>query len=518
MRVLATETRTDLTDLTDAQLAVLLREPASPAGPTVRDVMGEVFARHHPAVLAYARTCCRDAATAHDLAAEAFARTYRSVVSGAGPQHAWRAYLLTCVRRTAVDWAREGARTQLSDDFESWADTLPAGHDAEGAVLAAEEVSLVLRAYRSLPERWQAVLWHSVVEHEAADATARRLGITAGGVGSLVARAREGLREAYLRAHLDQTASEECRHFGALIATSVRRPDKRVARDLDRHLRSCADCARASRDLRDLNGRLGAILPAGILLWHPVSLWPSAAGHGVHLAAAKFGVARRLASAKVAWTAAAVTGATVAAVAIAPNLSHPSHPAAAPTAAPVREPAGQDPTVSATPAAAFALPPAARSSSAPSASAPPGSSAASPSSPPGSRSMVNAMTGLCAQADPGGAITQHDCDRSADQTWILLPAGGNARIKNLGTGRCLGTGGSTTDGALLVQEDCAASNADQVWTFCDNGMVVNAADGLLIGLKHWPKADHPGSGDQLTQSQNYYDSQAFRWQQRPLGT
>ncbi|MFJ9843303.1 sigma-70 family RNA polymerase sigma factor [Kitasatospora sp. NPDC101155] len=498
MSVLTTALRADLSDLTDAQLAALLREPASAAGLAVHDVMGEVFTRHHPAVLAYARTCCRDAATAQDLAAEAFARTYRSVASGAGPEHAWRPYLLTCVRHTAVDWAREGARTQLSDDFETWADTLPSGHDTEEAVLAGEEESLVIHAYRSLPERWQAVLWHAVVEHEPAAATARRLGITARGIGSLVARAREGLREAYLRAHLDQTANEECRHFGTLLATSIRRPDKRIARDLDRHLQSCADCARADRDLRDLNGRLGAMLPAGILLWNPASLWPSVAGHGVHLAAAKLGAAR-LGTAKVAWTAAAVTGATLAAVAVvaAPNPGHPPHPPAAPT----RAPESQDPTVQ-------AAPPASAAPSAPATSAP----AAGP------RTMINAMTSLCAQADPDGTLTQRACDRSAGQTWILLPLGDNVRIKNAGTGQCIGTGSSTTDGAPLVQETCTTANNDQIWTLRDNGMVVNTTTGLLIGLKHWPHADHPGPGDQLTQSQNYYNSEAFRWQRRPLST
>ncbi|MQS15725.1 RICIN domain-containing protein [Streptomyces kaniharaensis] len=116
------------------------------------------------------------------------------------------------------------------------------------------------------------------------------------------------------------------------------------------------------------------------------------------------------------------------------------------------------------------------------------------------------MTGLCAQADPGGALTQRACDRSVGQTWILLPAGGNMRIRNAGTGRCLGTGGSTTDGAPVVQEDCANGSKDQVWTLCDGGLLVNTASNLVLGLKHWPKADHSGSGDQLTKSQNYYDS------------
>ncbi|MGW4892274.1 sigma-70 family RNA polymerase sigma factor [Kitasatospora sp. NPDC004240] len=514
MSVLTTAFRTDLTDLGDAELAALLREPRAAAGPAVHDVMGEVFARHHAAVLAYARTCCRDAATAHDLAAEAFARTYRSAASGTGPHHAWRPYLLTCVRHIAVDWARDGARTRLSDDFEAWADTLPAGQDVESTVLAAEEGSLVLRAYRSLPERWQAVLWHAVVEQEPAAVTARRLGITARGIGSLIARAREGLREAYLRAHLDQAAGEECRHFGGLLAASIRRADKRAARDLGRHLRSCADCARAERDLRDLNDRLGALLPAGLLLWSPHVLWPAVAGHGVHLAAAaKLGVAR-LGTAKTAWTAAAVTGATTAAVAVVAVVSQPGQAPGRPVPPPAMVRAAS-PSVPPAPALPPVTPSASVTPSTTATTASPSPSASTP--PPGSRTLVNAMTGLCAQADPGGALTQRTCDRGADQTWTVIPVGSDVRIRNAGTGRCLGTGGSTADGAPLVQETCADGNNGQVWTLCGNGMVVNVASGLLLGLKHWPEAEHPGSGDQLTQSRNYYDSRAFRWQQRPPG-
>ncbi|MYT19663.1 sigma-70 family RNA polymerase sigma factor, partial [Streptomyces sp. SID7760] len=277
-----TARRQDLHDLSDAQLCALLRERDSASGADLSDVMGEVFARHHDAVLAYARTCCRDLATAGDLAAEAFARTYRAVAWGTGPEYVWRPYLLTCVRRVAAEWARRGARTQLSDDFDAWAAGLTGDQDVEGAALSAEEGSLVLRAYRSLPERWQAVLWHAVVEDEPAAETARRLGISAGGVGSLAARAREGLREAYLRAHLDESASEECRHYGALLAAALRRPGKRVTRDLGRHLRACESCGRAERDLRAVNNRLGALLPAGILLWHPASFALTAGAHGAH--------------------------------------------------------------------------------------------------------------------------------------------------------------------------------------------------------------------------------------------
>ncbi|WP_354643700.1 sigma-70 family RNA polymerase sigma factor [Kitasatospora camelliae] len=514
MSTLTTAPRSDLAGLGDAELSALLRESGRKAGPAVQGVMGEVFARHHKAVLGYARTCCRDAATAHDLAAEAFARTYQAVASGGGPQHAWRPYLLTCVRHIAVEWARDGARTRLSDDFESWADSLPAGQDVEGAVLAAEEGSLVLRAFRSLPERWQAVLWHAVVEREPAAATARRLDMTARGVGSLAARAREGLREAYLRAHLDQAASEECRHFGGRLAGAIRRPDRRADRDLARHLQDCADCARADRDLRDLNGRLGALLPAGLLLWSPHVLWPAVSGHGAQLAGAKLIAtklgAARLGTAKAVWTAAVVAGATVSVVALLPSPDRtPDRGAPAPADVPAAASASAGPEAATPEPSGPSLVPAVSGTASPTAAP----------LPPGSRTLVNRMTGLCAQADPGGALAVRACDGGAAQAWQPVTVGTGLQFRNIGTGRCLSSGGSTADQAPLVQEDCSRGRQAQLWTTCPefDGLLMNAASHLYLGVKHWPKADHVGAGDQVTQSQNYYGSPAFRWQQRPVG-
>ncbi|MFE9859424.1 RNA polymerase sigma factor [Streptomyces sp. NPDC005780] len=47
--------------------------------------MAELYRRHAPAVLMYARACCRDPHTAEDLAPEVFARTVRTVLDGRGP-------------------------------------------------------------------------------------------------------------------------------------------------------------------------------------------------------------------------------------------------------------------------------------------------------------------------------------------------------------------------------------------------------------------------------------------------
>ncbi|MFH8894370.1 sigma-70 family RNA polymerase sigma factor [Streptomyces sp. NPDC017949] len=353
MNSLGTARQQDLRSLSDGELCALLRGHTSESDAAVDDVMAEVFARHHSSVLAYARTCCRDLPTAQDLAAEAFVRTYRAVAWGAGPEYAWRPYLLTCVRHLAAAWTREGARMLMSDDFVEWAAHITDDQDVEAAVFSAEEGSLVLRAYKSLPERWQAVLWHAVVENEPAAETAGRLGISAGGVGSLVARAREGLREAYLRAHLDQSASDECRHYGVQIAATLRRPGKRRTRDLDRHLRACHDCARAERDLRDLNGRLGALLLGGILLWKPAAFLASLGENGAHLAAGTLNGAQLAGAMKCAVAVALAGAAVTALVALLPaeaennGSDRPAAPART-HSAPGPTPSG--PIVTATPA------------------------------------------------------------------------------------------------------------------------------------------------------------------------
>ncbi|MFF4104440.1 sigma-70 family RNA polymerase sigma factor [Streptomyces sp. NPDC001903] len=537
MSTSATARQQDLHDLSDAQLCALLRERDSGSGDEVSDVMGEVFSRHHDAVLAYARTCCRDLATARDLAAEAFARTYRAVAWGAGPEYVWRPYLLTCVRRVATEWARRGARTQLTDDFDTWAAGLSDDQDVEGAALLAEEGSLVLRAYRSLPERWQAVLWHAVVEHEPAAETARRLGISAGGVGSLAARAREGLREAYLRAHLDQSASDECRHYGGLLAAALRRPGKRITRDLGRHLRECEDCGRAERDLRAVNSRLGALLPAGILLWHPGSSALSAGVHGAHHVAAGKVVGLKLTAARFGagkWTAAAaVAGTTMTAFVLLPAEDRLERAAPAPAVAsprPSEEPNPYlipYPTDSAPPIVSIGAPMSATAPSPAPFTAPPSSASPSPTSAATGQPLVNTASGLCvgfAGSGSEGPLQLQPCNGDASQGWQRLPAGRDTyQFRNTGTGTCLdGTtaGGNVVDVVLRTcrsgtgretqlwkPEQAGRSGAFRLW-FAPRVSKSDYADHLL-GPRNWPKADPRRQGSALVQLPNYYNSVNF---------
>ncbi|WUL59592.1 sigma-70 family RNA polymerase sigma factor [Streptomyces sp. NBC_00344] len=242
----------------------------------------ELFRRHADAVRRYARSCCRDAHTADDLTAEVFARTLQAVRGGAGPAHAVRAYLLTTVRRVAAAWTKTAKREQLVEDFALFADqaarssssdmpdrdTLELGADVRAMQIA--EQSLAMEAFRSLPERWQAVLWHTTVEKESPSEVAPLFGLTANATAVLASRAREGLKQAYLQAHVSQalTAGGDCAQYADRLGAYARGGLRmRAERGLRKHLEECAKCRVAAGELQDVNAGIPALVPVAVIGW-----------------------------------------------------------------------------------------------------------------------------------------------------------------------------------------------------------------------------------------------------------
>ncbi|MFJ6100198.1 sigma-70 family RNA polymerase sigma factor [Streptomyces sp. NPDC092359] len=290
----------------DSELVQLMRDGDDSA-------YEELFRRHSDAVRRYARTCCRDAHTADDLTAEVFARTLQAVRGGAGPEQAVRAYLMTTVRRVAATWARTQKREHLVEDFALFAadaartsevsdqDTLDLGAD----VLAMHEAeqSLAMQAFRSLPERWQAVLWHTTVEEESPSEVAPLFGLTANATAVLASRAREGLKQAYLQAHVSQslTAGGDCARYADRLGAYARGGLRmRAERGLRKHLDECARCRLAAGELAHVNAGIPALLPIAVIGWF-------AAGYSLKAAGV---VAGGVAGAGAAGAAAAATGST----------------------------------------------------------------------------------------------------------------------------------------------------------------------------------------------------------------
>ena len=122
-----------------------------------RGAYGELWRRHAPS----ARTVARSFSSLDpdDLVAESFTRIYDAILAGRGPTGAFRPYLFTTVRNTAASWGRARHETTL-ETLESFED--PA--TSESATLDALDRSTTAQAFRSLPTRWQEVLWYSEVE------------------------------------------------------------------------------------------------------------------------------------------------------------------------------------------------------------------------------------------------------------------------------------------------------------------------------------------------------------------
>lgn len=225
------------------------------------DAAGLLFERHHPAAVRLAGALA-GASAAEDLASDAFVAVLRAVRNGAGPQFAVRPYLLTSVRNGFYAASRAASRQDLYDDLEASPD---APTVADGTALR-EESSLLAQAFATLPERWQAVLWHTTIHDESPEQVAQVLGIKPNAVSSLALRAREGLRNAYLTAHLAQTDDPECREVRELLPAYDRgRLRPRAQARVEAHLDVCDDCREAAALVGGITADLGLLLLPALL-------------------------------------------------------------------------------------------------------------------------------------------------------------------------------------------------------------------------------------------------------------
>jgi RNA polymerase sigma factor (sigma-70 family) len=490
----------------DAELARAVRESGR-HGRSAEEALEELYRRHCPAVLAYARTCCRDRHTAEDLASEAFARTLHAVRAGRGPDSVWRPYLLSVVRRTAADWALTARRTDLSPDFEHWWESAgPSVESGEDKVLRREEGALVARGFRDLPERWQAVLWHTAVEGESAERIGALLGISPSGVGSLAARAREGLREAYLAAYAASAERPECVRHSRALAAAIRRPGRRLPKDLARHLDDCTRCRAAMTELADLNGRMRSVLPVALLMWAPTAHFASRlAGQGA--AAGTAGVSAPLKAAAtplgMGVAAGAAALAALGAFALLPGSggAPPAGPkATAAATASAHVAASPRP---ARPATETARPP-----------APPRTATSRrPVTTPVTRLRIKA-TGECMgiSAGAGAEPREAGCDGSPGQAWGLVrSADGRVQLRNQASGLCLTYPDRLPDGAVVRQFPCAAGARGQWWDYQHSqqkgDMILSPAGDTLrrLGLNDWHAAEQGGPHSRtIGVTPNYY--------------
>ncbi|HEY0951686.1 sigma-70 family RNA polymerase sigma factor, partial [Nocardioides sp.] len=240
------------------------------------DAYGELFARHVEAARRLARQLVSPAEV-DDLVSEAFAKVLGVLQRGGGPDLAFRAYLLTAVRRLQVDRIRATARLHTTGDLTPFDPGVPFRDTA----LESFESATAARAFASLPERWQLVLWHTEVEQQKPAEVAVLLGMTANSVSALAYRAREGLRQAYLSMHTQDVDDDACARTRAQLGAYVRGGlSRRDSARVEEHLADCRRCTAIYLELTEVNSGLGALL-APLLLGGAATAYVGATTGGV---------------------------------------------------------------------------------------------------------------------------------------------------------------------------------------------------------------------------------------------
>ncbi|MEV8273271.1 sigma-70 family RNA polymerase sigma factor [Microbacterium sp. NPDC077184] len=264
----------DTSDASDAELIAAVRGGDDAA-------YGRLWARHHAAARA-AAVAVTATFDPDDLVQEAFASILSALRRGKGPQGAFRPYLLASVRNIAASWGRRH-REDAHDAFDEEPDPRGSDADAERAL----DRGFTGAAFASLPPRWQEVLWYGEVEQLKTAEVARILGMTPNATAQLASRAREGLRQAWVQAHLRGLADHpECRATVAALGGYTRgRGTRRERRRIEAHLVGCTRCFIVAEEARDVSGRLGAVLLPPVLGAGAASYGAWAQGGGTALAA-----------------------------------------------------------------------------------------------------------------------------------------------------------------------------------------------------------------------------------------
>lgn len=235
---------------------------------------GALWQRHSGPAYSVARTF--PTLDADDLVADSFVKVLDAIRAGGGPTGAFRPYITMAVRNLGrTKFVRD--KTPADVDLDWLATGIPNG---EAHAVAAFEDSVMATAFRSLPERWQEVLWYREVDEMKPAEIATYVGIEPNAVSALLIRARRGLRDAWVSAHVARAHTEECaaiiQDLGGYVRGGL---SARATAQVDAHLATCEYCPAALEEARLVSSKLAFVLLPAVL---GVA---GAAGYAAHLSA-----------------------------------------------------------------------------------------------------------------------------------------------------------------------------------------------------------------------------------------
>ncbi|WP_053387199.1 sigma-70 family RNA polymerase sigma factor [Leucobacter japonicus] len=219
-----------------------------------------LWERHSRAGLVAARHL-GNPSNADDVVSEAYLRIMELTLDGRGPRGSFRPYLYRTIQSIAVDhWRRP---EDAAENLDVIPDLTEAGPWEDGAF----DRNAAARAFASLSERWQSVLWYTEVEGLPPREAAKLIGISPNGVSALAKRAREALQSAWVDEHINRELAEAaCQSTLSHLQRYQRgKLTAALSREVEAHLDTCDACAGAAAELSGLNRQLALVLAGAVL-------------------------------------------------------------------------------------------------------------------------------------------------------------------------------------------------------------------------------------------------------------
>ncbi|UJV43628.1 sigma-70 family RNA polymerase sigma factor [Streptomyces sp. AMCC400023] len=227
-----------------------------------------IYEEQHPRLVAYARSLTRNSWTAEDLVAEAHFRVWRRLSGGHEIDNV-PAYLMTTVRHLATAAGSTAAReTPLDPTAPERVEVDVRVADGADPAEQVSSVDLLVRVLGQLPDRWVQALWLAEAEGHPLEAVGQRIGAKQGATAVLLHRAREGMRQAFLREQPGAPIDPACQvRWGRMPAYVRGTATARQSEQLLSHVDACDDCRARLAELMRTNDRLPAFVGPALLVF-----------------------------------------------------------------------------------------------------------------------------------------------------------------------------------------------------------------------------------------------------------
>ncbi|WP_268828178.1 sigma-70 family RNA polymerase sigma factor [Streptomyces sp. GQFP] len=241
---------------------------------TATDAYARIYEEQQPRLVAYARSLTKSSWAAEDLVAEAHFRVWRRLSAGHEIDNV-PAYLMTTVRHLAATVGSNSARETPQDPqdgperLERSERVVSQGRHVDDPAEQVSSVDLLVRVLGQLPDRWVKALWLAEAEGQPLAAIGPQIGtgIKEGATAVLLHRAREGMRQAFLREQPGVPNSTACEPYWVRMPAYVRgTATRRQSDQLLAHADTCDDCRHRLALLMRTNDRLPALVGPALLV------------------------------------------------------------------------------------------------------------------------------------------------------------------------------------------------------------------------------------------------------------